>query len=146
MNLTLPIYYTKTYKTKKDKTFLVGLNWYRDANHFIQNEVKKHYHSLVENQKVEESYPGAYSLWIKLYYKNPIADGHNIVAVVEKFVLDALQGCSVTKNDNVRTHLGTFWFVDEQDKDNPRVEITITEATNDGLRKIYENCYSGRSD
>ena len=122
ISITLPIYYTKHYKTKPDKTFYVGLNWFRNAYHHEINEVKKYYHSLVSTEL--PSIDGPYKLEIKLYYKNPVSDGHN-VTIIEKFVLDALQEHNIVKQDNVKYHLGTIWEVAGQDINNPRVEIEV---------------------
>lgn len=128
LSLTLPIYYTQTFKTKKDKTFLVGLNWERNAHYFIKNEVKKHYHSLVSTQINQPVTPfKQISIHTELYYKNPSCDGRNIVPMIEKYLLDALQECGVIYNDNVTHDLGGSWAVAGQDKENPRVEITIKE-------------------
>ncbi len=66
-----------------------------------------------------------YKLHIKLYYKNPNSDGSNIVAMMEKFTLDALQEHGITTNDTVNYHVGTTWEVVGQDKLNPRVDIEI---------------------
>lgn len=123
----LPIYWTQHFKRKKDKTTLVGLNFYRNAPYFIQNKMKQDFHELVLNQVQALEKPiESYTLHTDLYYKNPSCDGRNVVPMIEKFVLDALQG-PVTSNDNVKCDLGGSWEVVEQDKENPRVEITLTE-------------------
>ncbi len=126
--IVLPLYYTKEYKTKKSKTFIVNQNWYRNTNHFLSNEVKKYYHNLVEEQK--EKLPvidKTFKLIIKIYYKNPSSDPSNSIAVMEKFVLDGLIEAKIIKEDNVLHHLGTTWEVSGQDKNNPRVEIEIIQ-------------------
>lgn len=128
MKLVLPIYYTKTFKTKPDKTFFVGLNWYRNAHHVEQNNVKKHYQELVTEQLTGEVFD-QYQLTSELFYKNTACDGHNTV-IIEKFLLDALQTGNAVKNDNVKHHMGTCWSVAGQDKENPRLEITIKEVSN----------------
>jgi len=130
--LTLPIYYTQTFKTKPSKTFLVGMNWYRNVNPYLNNEVKKHYSDLIYAQLKElPTKPEfKYRLTIKLYYSNPSCDGSNIFAMMEKFTLDALQKLNWVKQDNVKYHLGTTTKVVEQDKNNPRVEIELEEVTN----------------
>lgn len=127
--ITLPIYYTQTFKTKNDKTILVGMNWYRNCKvYFLLNAVKQHYHQLVSTQ-LPPAIAGQYKLHIDIYYKNPSSDGANISALMEKFLLDALQEYGVTQNDNVTYHLGTTWSVAGQDKLNPRAEITLQEIT-----------------
>jgi len=132
--LTLPIYYTQVYKTKPDKTFLVGMNWYRNANPFINNEVKKYYADLISDQigqNLNLDKPFQYTLNIKLYYSNPSCDGSNIFALMEKYALDALQKLAWVKQDNVKYHLGTTTEVVGKDKDNPRVEIEIIRKTDE---------------
>jgi len=131
--IILPIYFTQEFKTKDPKTFLVGMNWFRNAFHHQQNLVKSHYHSIVSEQLTNSSLriEGQYTLSIKLYYKNTSCDGSNIFAMMEKFTLDALQSLEVTKQDNVKFHIGTTTTVIEQDKLNPRVEIEIIEVNNE---------------
>ena len=133
MTIVLPIYWTQHYKTKESKTVLVGMNWYRNAHYHSQNAMKKDFHELVSTQ-VRKNLPqvgnnlsevGKFKLSIKIYYKNTSCDGANIAALIEKFTLDSLQDENLIINDNVQYHLGTTWEVIEQDKNNPRCEITI---------------------
>lgn len=126
MIIILPIYYTQTFKTKKDKTFLVGLNWERNAHYFIKSEVKRHYHELVADQVTAPDKPmQQFKITTTLFYKNPSCDGRNIVPMIEKYLLDALQDCEVLTNDNVKFDQGGTWLVGGQDKLNPRCEIEI---------------------
>ena len=127
MHLTLPIYWTKVFKTKPDKTVLCGMNWYRDAHYHEKNKVKKEFSELVYKQLGAEFPPiaGGYTMHYDLFYKNPNCDGANIVAFSEKVVLDAIQEINIVTNDNVKYHKGSTWSVADQDKENPRVEITI---------------------
>lgn len=124
--ITLPIYYTKHFKTKAPKTFLCSLNWFRNSPHFEQNEVKQHFHQLVLAQtSTLTPTQDPFRLELSIYYKNPTCDGSNIAAMSEKFVLDALQSAGIIPNDNVRYHLGSTWTIAGQDRLNPRVEITL---------------------
>ena len=120
--ISLPIYWTMP----SGKTVLVGMNWYRNAHYFQQNQLKQEFHGLVGSQ-LEGIAPikGQYRLDIKLYYKNTSCDSGNIVAMIEKITLDALQEFNIIENDNVKFHLGSCYTVVGQDKVNPRVEITI---------------------
>jgi len=128
ISLTLPIYYTQHFKTKKDKTFLVNLNWYRNAMFHQQNKVKQHYHDLIKQQLENKSEPIAkkFAVSINLYHKNNQSDPSNICPMMEKFTLDALQELNLIVNDNSKYHCSTSWFSVKQDKLNPRVEITIS--------------------
>ncbi|AGM46930.1 hypothetical protein AD45P2_00570 [Alteromonas phage vB_AmaP_AD45-P2] len=125
IKITLPIYWTQHFKTKKDKTVLVGMNWYRNAFYIVQNKMKQKFSGLVEDQLDGTRIQGPYTLHIDLYYKNPTCDGSNIVALMEKVALDALQHNKAVEQDNVLFHLGTTWNVAGRDKENPRCEISI---------------------
>ena len=128
MLVVLPIYYVQEFKTKANKTHLVGMNLYRNAHHFLQNAMKKHFQELVLEQlpSVEQKLK-TFTVDYKIYYKSPVCDGSNIVALIEKFYLDAIKTHGLISDDNVNYHLGSTWSVAGQDKDNPRVEITIKE-------------------
>lgn len=121
----VPIYWQQT----KKKTVLVGMNAYRNWHPMISAKFKRDFTELVHKQvhsPVLLTTP--YRTAVKLYYKNSICDGSNIIAVIEKVFLDALISAGVLPNDTVQWHLGTTWEVAGQDKLNPRCEITIKEA------------------
>lgn len=128
LKLTLPIYYVEEFKTKPSKTHLIGMNAYRNWHFHLSNKIKHHYHSLVKEQLNGTIISNQYKLFIEIYYKNPAADGANIASIAEKFTLDSLQEFGVTTQDNVKYHLGTTWSIVNQDKLNPRVEITLQEV------------------
>lgn len=123
MKITLPIYYTFQYRTKKDKVVLVGMNAYRNWHHNISNKVKAHYHELVKelvgNKKFKQISP-RYTVFVSR--KN--TDGHNIRAVIEKFFLDGLVECGALPDDSIDYVLGDSSSY-KQDKLNPRIEIEI---------------------
>ena len=52
-------------------------------------------------------------------------DGANIFALIEKYVLDALQKLGWVEQDSVRYHKGTITNVIDRDNHNPRVEIRV---------------------
>ena len=126
MTVTLPIYYTQEFKTKANKTSLVGMNLYRNAHHFLQNDMKKYFQSLViEQLPAVAEVIQQFTVTYKLYYKSHVCDGSNIIALIEKFYLDSLKEHGLIADDNVKYHLGSSWTIVEQDKENPRVEVTI---------------------
>ena len=128
MTVTLPIYYTQEFKTKSNKTSLVGMNLYRNAHHFLQNNMKKHFQSLViEQLPAVAEVLQQFTVNYKVYYKSPVCDGSNIVALIEKFYLDAIKTHGLISDDNVNYHVGSTWSVAGQDKESPRVEIAIKE-------------------
>ena len=130
MTVILPIYYTQEFKTKPNKTSLVGMNLYRNAHHFLQNTMKKYFQDLVIEQlppvvEVIQQFTVTY----KLYYKSPVCDASNVVALIEKFYLDSLKAHGTIIDDNVNYHISSSWQVVAQDKTNPRIEVTIKELT-----------------
>lgn len=128
MTVVLPIYYIQEFKTKANKTHLVGMNLYRNAHHFLQNAMKKHFQELVLEQlpSVEQQLK-QFTVNYKVYYKSPVCDGSNIVALIEKFYLDAIKTHGLISDDNVNYHVGSTWSVAGQDAINPRIEIAIKE-------------------
>lgn len=127
ITITLPIYYIQTYKTKPDKTFLVGLNWERNAHYHIKAEVKRYYHNLISNQLTTTTKLAKFTTQTTLYYKSPVCDPRNIISMMDKYLLDGLQECNLLTNDNVKYDMGSIVNPSIQDKTNPRVEITVKE-------------------
>lgn len=123
LKMSLPIYYGVR------KKYMLGLNWLQDAHYRARNLVKQQYSDnigkiipkdLVLKSPIETQY--------KVYYKNKKCDAGNIVAVTEKFLLDALQVHKVIVEDNVQHYTKSSWIVVEQDRDNPRIEVIIKGA------------------
>ena len=121
LNITLPIYFGVR------KKYMIGMNWYSTAHYRARNKVKQEFHKMVgkvvSNNKIKSPFKTHY----KLYYKNRICDACNIVAVIDKFLLDALQEYEVIDEDNVQHYLASSWEVVEQDKENPRIEVCVEE-------------------
>lgn len=125
MKLVLPIYYEQKFKTKKNKIFLVGLNWYRNAHYIINNNVKHWYHDEVKKQINDEKFKSI-QVHYNVYAKRDNIDGPNIRSIIEKFVLDALVIHKVIPDDKIKylKRDSSDYFID---KDNPRIEIIIKE-------------------
>ena len=128
MTIILPIYYTQVLKTKPNRTFLVGLNWERNAHYHIKAKVKRHYHELIKAQLGKSTPIGKFQTETTLYYKSPVCDPRNIISMMDKYLLDGLQEHAILTNDNVKYDMGGIVNPSIQDKINPRVEITIKEA------------------
>lgn len=125
MILTLPIYYTQTFKRKEDKTWLVGDNAYRNWHYFLKNEVKQYYHTLIKDQIDDTKIAGQFKLSLNIYLKNINSDPSNVASRIEKFALDGLQEAGVIVNDNGKYHIGTYWEFCGVDKENPRCTIEL---------------------
>lgn len=127
--LTVPYYYFQERKKKKSRFIMLGMNWYRNSNHHLSNEIKKHYHELVKEQleAFEGCMLGKYKVKYKLFYKSKSQDMMNIVAVIDKFVQDGIVEFGLVKDDNVQYCKRVVCEVAEQDKENPRIEIELEE-------------------
>ena len=123
INLILPIYFGSR------KKYLMSLNWLQDVHYRARNKVKQDFHEqigkILINDKI--SFKGSIRTHYKLYYKNKLCDAPNVVAVIDKFLLDALQEHNIIVQDNVQYYIASSWEVVEQDKTNPRIEVEIME-------------------
>ncbi len=137
MELTLPIYYDFTFKTKKPKRILVGLNWYRNAHHRVSNMVKIHYHELVK-RRIGNNKFSKIRLVYRVYAGRNGTDGHNIRAVIEKFFMDGMVECGAIQDDDISHVIGdsSEYHIDSS---NPRIEITIIEQkeTTDNMPMVF---------
>ena len=126
LNLVLPIYGGK--RTK----FMLGMNWYGTAHYRTRNSVKQEYHIMIGKVLPKDfKLNSPLTTHYKIYYKNMKSDASNIVAVVDKFLMDALQEFDVIVEDNVKHYIQSSWEVVEQDRDNPRIEVEIKEVSDD---------------
>lgn len=136
IKLELPIYTNKTIgrkDNKKTKTYLLSINWYRVAHYQEKNNVKKYYNELVANilkERVNTRFNGKIRVSYKLYYKNSASDMMNIVSIIDKFFLDALQELKIIEDDNVLNYRECKIEVVGQDKERPRVEVVVRDYKN----------------
>lgn len=120
LHMVLPIY------AGVRKKYLLSLNWLQSAHYRARNTVKQDYHIMIG-----EIIPKGFKLnsplttHYKLFYKNKKSDAPNIVTVIDKFLMDALQEHNIIDEDNVVHYVKSSWEVIEQDRDNPRVEVLI---------------------
>jgi len=125
IKIVLPIYYTIKYKTKKDKTILVGLNWYRNAHFITSNDVKHYFHKLIGEQNINKKFKTLIPEY-HIYVRASNTDGPNIRSILEKFVLDGLKEYGIIEDDNITIIKGdsSKYFIDNK---NPRIEIFLKE-------------------
>lgn len=125
--IIIPVYYTKTWKRiEKEQTFLLSLNWYRNAHHFDQNKVKTYLHEVLVAQLTPlTAIPSPYLVCYVYYYASSVSDLPNVGPLASKWLNDTLQTLGLVKNDNVK-HLTTeLYLVGGEDKQNPRIEAFI---------------------
>jgi len=125
--ITLPIYYTHIVKRKKE-TILVGLNKYERMHYQPRDKLKKFYYDLIRSKIALKPIKGKIATHYTLYYKNKSCDAPNVVAVIDKMFMDALQNHNIIEQDNVQTYIQSSWEVGGQDRVNPRIEVKILKA------------------
>lgn len=124
----LPVYFVQEFKTKKNKTWLCGMNWFRNAHWSLQDKVKVHYHKLISeilqnNQSLEPLL--SYEIRYTYFYKNINSDTPNVCSMMSKFVNDSLQDLNFIVNDNVQ-HLKEERFITgSMSKINPRCLVQL---------------------
>ena len=127
INLTLPVYWVNEKKTKPSTTHLIGMNFYRNAHHFSQNNMKKFVSTIVKSQLATDIQGATkYKVKYTYFYKSKVSDLMNVVSLSSKILNDALQEAGVVVNDTVAHCIEETAIVGSYDKDNPRVEVEIT--------------------
>ena len=124
INIISPIYWTQTFKTKKDKVWLVSLNNYRNWHYHTSNRFKTEFGEVFKQQLPDVAIKGKFITRMRFFYGD-MCDPTNVLPVIDKVLLDVLQKEGTIPNDNAKHHLRGSWGVGGQDKDNPRVEIRI---------------------
>ncbi len=119
-----PMYLPIRKKRTPDKKISLNMNWYRNIDFITNNNVKQSYKELIE--------PYIDNLWqlkdihieYTVYYWSKEPDWMNIVSVISKFFLDALQEEWKIKNDNISNVTESYknWWKDIW---NERIEIRI---------------------
>ena len=130
--LHLPFKYKKAQKKKPNWLYDTPLNFNeaRLMNRFTYPRIKKAFSEEISEQVKGQVYSTPIKVEFNLFYKNIQSDLPNWESVVNKFFLDVLQKEWCIPDDNVVHVTETVARVIEQDRTNPRFEITITENYN----------------
>lgn len=67
-------------------------------------------------------------IYYRFYEKDQRRDGDNILSCAVKFIQDSLKKAWIIQDDN-RKHIPHFYHDIFVDKENPRIEVTITELS-----------------
>jgi Holliday junction resolvase RusA-like endonuclease len=127
LKITSPLFIDLPRVRTKAKRVYLNMNAYGNTNTFTNNEVKKAYLEAIREQvdgKVIVT-PVEISYRVLKGSKRRL-DKMNVVAVVSKYLLDALTTCGCWTDDNDDYVKKETILPTEIDKDNPRVEIIIT--------------------
>ena len=126
MKIISPLYIDLNRKTKKDKRVYLNLNSYGNVNSFVNNEVKKAYLEAIREQIEGLVIQTPVNITYRVLKPSKRRlDKMNVVAVVSKYLLDALTKVGFWEDDNddfvkKETIMPTVY-----DKGNGRVEVII---------------------
>lgn len=114
---------------------LEGLNEYTSANRtnpYKGGKVKKDCENTIiwaiRQQLKNVHIANPVLIYYRFYEMNRRRDNDNILSCAAKFVQDSLVKTNVLENDTQK-HIHNFYFDTLVDKKNPRIEITITELS-----------------
>lgn len=132
IKLELPIYQEITTgrgENKKRKSILIGVNNYRNWHYQIECKMKHTYTDLVKTRlkRVKQCLKENVRVSYNLYYKNSRMDLMNVISIIDKYLMDALQEMKIIENDNVKNYVECVSRVAGEDRANPRVEIIVEE-------------------
>lgn len=126
----LPLHVDLPTKKKRDR-FLLNLNAYRNTHYFRLNKAKELYEELVN--KIIADLPSMLKieLTFRLFMGSArSADLSNICSIVDKFFCDALVNSGKIPDDNYDVISSVNYQFGGIDKNNPRVEVSITPIVN----------------
>ena len=137
LKFKLPVYWERIHKKKMKKT-LLGLNWALNANHWDTNKAKKWYLEVVRDKVKNDmkAISGPYIVKYTYNYKNIQSDMTNVVPVISKFFLDALQELALVDEDNVEHCLEEHSYVGEQNKTDPHIIVEVELVSSKRSKKI----------
>ncbi len=133
MKITMPLYMTKTYKTKPNKKIYINLNNYRNMNKFLEHEIKDKYQkeaitqlSLSWKTKLATPITITYTLFV---WDKRLKDLNNITSISDKYFSDALVEWWFIEDDNYNYVNSTINKFGGYEKGKGRLEIKIEENT-----------------
>lgn len=127
-----------------------GLNEYTAANRrnpYSGGKVKKDSETLViltiRQQLGRLHINKPVVIYYRFYEPNRRRDNDNILSCASKFIQDSLVKTGVLAEDN-QDHIHNFYFDTFVDKENPRIEVTITELEPDQINMTLEEFLRGK--
>lgn len=115
-------------KTIKDKKYIVNLNNFPNTHRRTLAEAKIEYAKLVDKAVTEIYHFDKAEIEFKYFHgNNRKVDKSNPCCIIEKFACDELTKLGFWDDDDSDHIPKTTYIFGGIDKENPRVELTITE-------------------
>lgn len=109
-----------------DKSWILNLNNYRNAPHFLLNDTKKLYKAHMRDQI--DTLPPLQKVAVRFTLfpqTRRKTDTPNVCAIHDKYFMDALVEFGKLPNDTFEYYVETGYRFGQVDKHNPRVDIEI---------------------
>ena len=125
----LKVWRGKTKPRKAKQWFILNLNNFRNAHYLVLNRTKINYKAAMANQiQLLPVITCPVTIHYTVYPKTKRSfDIDNVVSIHKKYFQDALVEMGRIEDDDFTRIVGSSESYGGVDKDNPRVEITITK-------------------
>lgn len=115
--------------TGKTKKFILNLNQYRNTHYYTLNTAKREYKEIVSSQLVGCALNPPVIVTYTYYPKTKRrTDLGNVLSIHQKFFEDSLVELGCLGDDDYTIIVQTIYAFGDVDKDNPRVDIKISES------------------
>ena len=130
IKIVCPLYVMLPRKKSADKKLFISMNSYGNVNTHTNNQAKKIFKEIVSKQLEGVKINGQVNINYQLFKPNRRKrDKMNVIAVVSKYLLDAITELGCWEDDNDEIVQRELLLPTVYDKDNGRVEVTIYETT-----------------
>lgn len=119
-------------KQSKNKYFILNQNNYRNAHHRVLSSTKRGFTDVVKGLDLQNHLIHPYDSPIRVHYtyypaSNRIYDKMNVCAIIDKYLMDALQKVGVITDDNYKLVDMPTMSHGGVDRENPRMEVEIIQ-------------------
>ena len=126
--LTSPLAVFLPRKTMDDKKWILNLNNYRNAPHFLLNDTKKLYSAMMQEQILKLPVLSKVAVRFTMFPQTRrLTDTPNVCSIHDKYFMDALVTAGKLEDDHYGFYVETAYRPGHVDKENPRVEIELYE-------------------
>jgi Holliday junction resolvase RusA-like endonuclease len=128
VTLSVPLYVMIPRKTMPPRKYILNLNYYRNWQGHESNNIKIAYKDLLKSTLENLKFPYRITIDFQLWKGTARrTDRANVLSIHEKFFCDALTEFGCIPDDNDNYIVSQRYSTGGIDRENPRVDITITE-------------------
>jgi hypothetical protein len=129
IKLICPSFVVIPRKTKKDKKVYININIYRNLHYLVESKCKKAFKEAIRDQVEGFTMEGEVEVTYQVFkHSRRKMDKMNVVSIVSKYALDALVELKCLQDDNDDIIKTEHLLPTVYDKENPRIEITISKV------------------